>query len=106
MRNQELAKIFNDMARFLRMEGVDFKPYAFEKAAYSLEALKEDVGDMYRRGGTKALLQIPAVGKGIAYHIEEYLKKGKIADYEKFKKKMPLKMDDLVRVEGLGPKKI
>lgn len=106
MNNQELAKIFNDMARFLEMEGVAFKPYAFNKAADSLESLKEDVGDIYRRQGTKALMEIPGIGKSIAGHIEEYLKNGKVADYEKFKKKMPLKMDELVRVEGLGPKKI
>ncbi len=106
MRNQEIAKIFNDMAQFLKMEGVDFKPYAFEKAAYSLESLKEDVGQIYQKGGVKALMEIPGVGKSIAGHIEEYLKKGKISDYEKFKKRLPLKMDELVRVEGLGPRKI
>ena len=106
MNNQELAKIFNDMARFLEMEGVAFKPYAFEKAAYSLESLKEDAGDIYRRGGVKALMEIPAIGKSIAGHIEEYLKTGKVKDYEKFKKKLPLKMDELVRVEGIGPRKI
>ncbi len=94
------------MASFLRMEGVDFKPYAFEKAAASLEALKEDVAKVYRQGGNKALMEISGVGKSIAAHIEEYLKTGKIKDYEKFKKKMPLKMDELIRVEGLGPKKI
>lgn len=106
MHNQELAKIFRDMAQFLKMEGVDFKPYAFQKAADSLEGLEEDVKDLYHKGGIKALMEIPGVGKAIAGHIEEYLNKGKITDYEKFKKKMPLKMDELVRVEGLGPKKI
>jgi len=106
MVNQEIARIFNDMARFLQMEGVAFKPYAFERAALSLQSLKEDVSAVYRTGGKKALLEIPGIGKSLADHIEEYLKTGKIKDYEKFKSKMPLKMDDLIRVEGLGPKKI
>ena len=39
MKNQEIAKIFNDIARFLRMDNVAFKPYAYEKAAISLEGL-------------------------------------------------------------------
>ena len=106
MKNQELAKIFYDIARFLEMEGVSFKPYAYEKAALSLQALKEDVADIYRKGGTKSLEEIPGVGKNIANHIEEYLKSGKIKIYEKYKKKLPLKMDELSKVEGMGPRKI
>jgi DNA polymerase (family 10) len=105
MKNQELAKIFNDMSRFLQAEGVAFKPYAYQKAAFSLESLSEDVGEIYKRGGIKALLEIPGVGKAIAEHIEEYLKTGKIKHYEDFKKKLPLKLDELVRVEGMGVKK-
>ncbi len=105
MRNQELAKIFNDMARFLRMDGVAFKPYAYERAAISLELLNEDVGDVYVKGGIRALMEIPGVGKAISDHIEEYLKTGKVKQYEKFKKQLPIDLDELVRVEGMGAKK-
>jgi len=105
MKNLELTKIFNDMARFLRADGVAFKPYAYERAALSLESLNRDVGDIYREGGIKSLLDISGVGKAIADHIEEYLRTGKIKHYEDFKKKLPLKLDDLVRVEGMGVRK-
>jgi len=105
MKNQELAKIFNEMAKFLEMEGVAFKPYAYERAAISLSSLKEDVSDIYRKEGIKALLKIPGIGKALAEHIEEYLKTGKIKNYENFKKKFPLKLDELIKVEGLGPKR-
>jgi len=106
MKNQELAKIFNDMASFLEIEGVAFKPYAYSRAALSLDSLNEDVGDIYKKGGIKALLEIPGVGEAIADHIEEYLKTGKIKHYEDYKKKLPLKIDELMKVEGMGPKKI
>lgn len=106
MINQELAKIFYEMAVFLEMEEVSFKPYAYEKAAFSLELLKNDVAEIYRKGGNKALMEIPGIGKNIAEHIEEYLKTGKIKIHEEFKKKMPVKMDELMKIEGLGPKKI
>jgi DNA polymerase (family 10) len=106
MKNQELSKIFNDMARFLEMDGVAFKPFAYQRAALSLEGLSQDVGEIYRNGGVRALLEIPGVGKAIADHIEEYLKTGKVKHYEEFKKKMPLKIDELLRVEGMGPRKI
>ena len=105
MKNQELSKIFNDMARFLQAEGVAFKPFAYQRAALSLETLKEDIGQIYRNGGAKALLEIPGIGKGMADHIEEYLKTGKIKSYEALKKKLPLKLDELVRVEGMGVRK-
>lgn len=106
MKNQEIAKIFSEIARFLEIDGVAFKPYAYEKAAFSLESLEEDVGEIYRKGGTKALKEIPGIGKNLAEHIEEYLKTGKIKIHEEFKKRLPVNMDELLRVEGLGPKKI
>ena len=59
MKNEEIAKIFYQIARFLEIDGVAFKPYAYQRAALSLESLKENVADMYRNGGKKALLQIP-----------------------------------------------
>jgi len=105
MKNQELAKIFNDMARFLRMENVAFKPYAYERAAVSLETLSEDVGDIYRRGGVKALKEIPGVGEGIAKAVEEYLRTGRLKQLEEFKKKFPINFDEMVRVEGMGAKR-
>jgi DNA polymerase (family 10) len=106
MNNQELSKIFNDMARFLEMDGIAFKPYAYQRAALSLETLNKDIGEIYRGGGINALLEIPGVGRAIAEHIEEYLKTGKINHYEKYKKKLPINIDELIKIEGMGPKKV
>jgi DNA polymerase/3'-5' exonuclease PolX len=33
MKNKEIAKIFSEIAEYLEMEGVPFKPYAYQKAA-------------------------------------------------------------------------
>src|SRR3989344_306198 len=106
MKNQEIAKIFYDIARFLEIDGVAFKPYAYQKAAASLEGLKDDVAQVYIKGGRKALEEIPGIGKAMSDHIEEFLKTGKVKFYEEFKKSLPVNMDELLRVEGLGPKKI
>ncbi len=106
MKNQELAKIFYEIAGYLEMEGVAFKPYAYEKAALTLETLKEDVEEIYKKGGIKALKEIPGVGESIAEKIEEYLKTGKIKYYQELKKKTPVNLQELLAVEGLGPKKI
>ncbi len=106
MKNQELSKIFFEMADLLEMEGVSFKPFAYRKVALSLDSLKEDVGEIYRSKGLEALQEIPGVGEGIAKAIEEYLKNGKIKSLAELKKKLPMKIDELSKVESLGPKKI
>lgn len=94
------------MANYLEIDGVSFKPYAYRKVAEVLSSLPEDVGEIYRGGGVKALRNVPGVGEGIAKAIEEYLKNGKIKHFEELKKKLPIKLEELLKVEGLGPKKI
>jgi len=106
MKNQEIAKIFYEIADYLEMEGVAFKPYAYEKAALALETLEKDIGEIYKEGGRKALLKIPGTGESMADKIEEYLKTGKVKYYEELKKKTPVNLEELVQVEGLGPKRI
>lgn len=105
MKNKEIARIFSEIAEYLEMEGVAFKPYAYQKAALTLETLKDDVEDLHKKGGLKALKSIPGVGESIALKIEEYLNTGKIQYYEDFRKKLPIELDEIVSVEGVGPKK-
>jgi len=105
MKNQEIAKIFYEIANYLEMEGVAFKPYAYQKVAITLEALEEDVEEIYKRGGLKALEEISGVGKNIAFKIEEYLKTGKIKYYQELKKKTPVNLNEMIAVEGMGPRK-
>jgi len=106
MKNREVAKIFYETADFLEMEGIKFKPSAYRKAALVLEGLEEDIEDIYKKGGKKALdEEIPGVGKSIAEKIEEYLKTGKVEYYEKLKKKTPVDIEGLTAIEGMGPKR-
>jgi len=105
MKNQELAKILNEIAEYLAMDKIPFKPQAYEKAAVTIEALGEDIENVYKKGGTKALEEIPGIGKSIAEKIEEYLKTGKIEYYEKFRKKLPINLEEITRVEGVGSRK-
>ncbi|NCN94861.1 DNA polymerase/3'-5' exonuclease PolX, partial [Candidatus Wolfebacteria bacterium] len=104
MANRELAKIFNEIALYFEMDGAPFKPQAYEKAAINLETLSEDVKDIYKKGGREALEEIPGVGKNIADKVIEYIKVGRIKEYEKLKKKTPVSIDELISVEGIGPK--
>ncbi|MCX6731376.1 MAG: helix-hairpin-helix domain-containing protein, partial [Candidatus Parcubacteria bacterium] len=106
MSNQEIAKIFYEIAIYFEMSDVPFKPQAYEKAALVLETLSEDVEKIYKKEGIEGLEKLPGVGKNIAEKIIEYLKTGKIKEYQNLKKKIPVNLEELTRVEGLGPKKI
>ncbi len=106
MNNEEIAKILHEIALYLEMKEVAFKPRAYEKAGRVIEALEEDVADIYKKGGLKGLEDIPAVGRGIGERIEEYLKTGRVKDYERLKKQIPVDIKALSAVEGVGPKLI
>jgi len=106
MTNSEISKILYEMAALYEMDGVQFKPRAYEKAALGVEALDQEVKEIHQKGGIKALEEIPGVGKGIAFHIEQILKRGSFAEYERLKKKTPIKISELTAVEGVGPKMV
>jgi DNA polymerase (family 10) len=106
MINQKIADIFSEMAILLDMQDVQFKPRAYEKTAMEIAGYNEDIKDIYNKNGLKGLDNIPTVGKGMAKKIEEYIKTGKIKEYEQLKKKMPVNISELSAVEGVGPKMI
>jgi len=100
-KNQELTKIFSNIALYIEMEeGVSFRSRAYEKAAGTLESLEKDVSEFSDKD------KIPGVGESLAKKIEEYIATGKIETYEKLKKKIPVQIEELTSVEGLGPKMV
>src|SRR3990167_5866018 len=106
MTNQKIAKILYEISILLDMDDIQFKPRAFEKAALTIQDLNDDLEEIYKKGGIKALKEIPSIGEGIARKIEEYIKTGRLKEYDELKKKFPVDIDELQRVEGLGPKGI
>lgn len=83
---------------------VQFRARAYYRAADTIASLQENVTDIYARYGVDGLLEIPSVGKAIASKIEEYLKRGKIKQLEELKSKVPIDIDELYGIEGIGPK--
>lgn len=106
MTNREVAKILNEIAIYLDMRGVAFKPRAYEKAAEAIAGLDKDLAQIYKIGGLKALEDIPGVGVSIAEKIEEILNTGHLKYYDQLKKRMPVDVSELAAIEGVGPKHI
>src|SRR5574342_1001374 len=105
-KNREVADMFYEMADVLEMQGVDWKPNAYRKAARSIESLSEPVEKIFASGGVKGLLEISGVGQGLADKIVEFLKTGKIRELEKIAKTIPKGVEEMMHVPGLGPKKV
>jgi len=106
MLNQEIAAIFRKMALFFQMQDDGFRARAYENGAEILENLTLNVKDVYAKKGLKGLEDLHGIGRGMAEKIEEYIKTGKIKEYGDLKKKMPVDIDELASVEGLGPMSI
>ncbi len=104
MKNPEIAKLLRMMAIYLEMKGIQFKPQAYEKAAYSIEALDEDIEEFVKKKGKEGLKNLPGIGESIAEKILEYLKTGKIKELEELKKEVPVDVETLTSIEGVGPK--
>ncbi len=104
--NRAIAGVLREIGEYLAMQEIPFKPRAYENAALAIDELGEAAAEVYARGGAKALREIPGVGASIAGAIEEYLTTGKVKAYDELKKRTPVDLAELSRIEGLGPKSI
>lgn len=83
-----------------------FKARAYNRAADVIESLSSNVEDIYKKEGLNGLLQIPTIGNAIATKIEEFVTTGKIKHLEELKVNVPIAIDELSKIEGIGPKTI
>ncbi|MFN8643244.1 MAG: DNA polymerase/3'-5' exonuclease PolX [Candidatus Binatia bacterium] len=104
--NAEVAERLREMALFLDMSGVAFKPRAYEKAAYAVAALDRPIAELYAEGGARALDQLPSVGRGIAERIAELIERGHCKDLDALRRATPVDVMALTAIEGVGPKMV
>jgi len=104
MKNLEVAELLKKIAQLLEIkEDIVFKIRAYEKAALVIENLDEDIEEVWKKG---KLDDIPGVGEALTKKISEFLETGKSKYYEELKKQVPVDMEELGKVSGLGPKTI
>jgi len=104
--NADVARVLYEISMLLDMEGVPFKPRAYEKVAQAIEGMDEPLSEIYRHGGARAIEAVPGVGKSIAEKIVTLLETGALPYYEELHAKVPVELSELSRIEGLGPKNI
>ncbi|MDI6728851.1 MAG: DNA polymerase/3'-5' exonuclease PolX [Thermodesulfovibrionales bacterium] len=101
MKNQEIARIFNEIADLLEIKGENpFRIRAYRRAAQNIEGLPKSVEEIPK----EELLKVPGIGQDLAGKIEEYIKTGKMQAHEELKHEIPEGLLTLLSVPGLGPK--
>jgi DNA polymerase (family 10) len=103
MKNQEVTKIFNDIADILEIQGSNpFRIRAYRRAAQNIERLAQDVSIIKNDD----LRKIPGIGQDLADKIKEYIKTGHLTFYEELKKEVPRGLVEMLLIPGLGPKTV
>ena len=106
MENARLARVFRDLAAYLEMDGVQFKPRAYEKAAQAIEAHDRPLADVYRERGAKGLREVAGIGASMAQKLEELLTTGRCTVHEEYRTRLPVDIAGLTALEGIGPKAV
>lgn len=103
--NSEIADIFERLADLLEIKGENvFRIRAYRNAARSVARLAKSASDMVE--AKEDLSELPGIGKDLAAKIEEIVKTGKLAFLEKVEKSLPAGIDELMQIQGLGPRRI
>ncbi len=86
-KNKRIVFLLREIADFLDIQGVAFKPAAYRRAAQSLEDLNVNVSGIYKKEGLKSVKKVKGVGQSIAEKIEEYIKTRRIKYHKELQEK-------------------
>jgi len=104
-RNDEVAARLEEFADLLEANGVEYKPRAYRRAAENVRETTAAV-EALAAEGEDAVAEIDAVGDAISAKVVEYVETGEMAELEELRTELPVEMDALTRVEGVGPKTV
>ncbi|MFW6183160.1 MAG: DNA polymerase/3'-5' exonuclease PolX [Chloroflexota bacterium] len=104
MNNRDVAETFERVADMLAIRGDNIhRILAYRKAADSVRGLGRDINAVHAEG---TLTDIPGIGATLAEKIEEMLTTGELEFYDRLAEEIPPELVGLLRVEGLGPKRV
>ena len=103
--NADIAAIFDEIADLLEIEGANpFRIRAYRNAARTLRDLKREVTAMIAEG--EDVTELPGIGEDLASKIKEIVKTGMAAMLEEHRKNVPATLTALLKIPGLGPKRV
>ncbi len=104
MNKREVARILEQIGILLAVKGENpFKSVAYNRAARVIEALDGELHEIIGRG---ELSSIKGIGNAIGGKILELVSTGRLKYYEDLRTSVPAGHLEMMRIRGLGPKKI
>ncbi len=105
MDNAQIAESLSELADLLEIRGANpFRVRAYRNAVRTIQGLTRSLSDMLQGG--EDLTELPGIGEDMAAHIQELLETGDLELLEETAREVPRSLTTLVRLEGLGPKKV
>ena len=103
--NADIANVFEEIADLLEIENANpFRVRAYRNAARQLQGMGVAASDMVVGG--EDLTELPGIGDDLAAKIQEIVETGKCQFLEKLRKKTPPTITELLKIPGLGPKRV
>jgi DNA polymerase (family 10) len=103
--NADIAAVFDEIADLLEIEGANpFRVRAYRNAARTLRDLPREVAGMIDKG--EDLTELPGIGEDLAAKIKEIVETGTAAALEEHRKAVPATLTELLRIPGIGPKRV
>jgi DNA polymerase (family 10) len=104
MDKTQISEILNEIGTLLELKGENpFKVRAFQNAARVINGVAEDIGTLVKEGKIRT---IKGIGEGIAKVITELILSGRSTDHDDLKKGFPPGIFDMLKIQGMGPKKV
>ena len=106
MQNADIARQLDQVADLLEIsEANPFRVRAYRNASRTVRDHPEPLAELVRAGGYD-LTELPSIGDGIASEIEALIATGDMPQRQTLVKKLPPGLLDLLRISGLGPKRV
>jgi len=103
MDKYQVAAILDEIGTLLELQGENsFRCNAYHNAARTLEQLNVELTDLINQD---KLGEVRGIGDTLKEKITTLVTTGKLPYYEDLRKKTPTGLLDMMKVEGLGPKK-
>jgi DNA polymerase (family 10) len=103
--NEDIAVIFDEMADLLEIEEANpFRVRAYRNAARTVRGLGKELSVM--AANNEDLTRLSGIGKDLSAKIVEILNTGHAKSLDKLHKEVPASLEDLLRIPGLGPKRV
>ena len=104
METSRVARVLDEMGTLLEVRGENpFRCRAYHNAAQALKTLPSDLAPMLDDG---SLAQVAGIGETMLAKIAKLVSTGHLPEYEALRRETPPGLVALLRVPGLGPKKI